>query len=124
MSVMGFMTCMIWVNTPFTDVTGNRPETIVSNGDGWAEFPVNAGSYAVWVEQNQPESNNIDVAFSCFNGYTVMGQDVYVVGDNALMGSWNSDNAVKLSPASYPTWTGTIACNSFTSQYQCIVQVY
>ncbi|MCJ8274333.1 MAG: alpha-amylase, partial [Psychrosphaera sp.] len=108
-------------NTAFVDVSGNRSETITSNNDGWAQFPVNGGSFSVWVEQTQPQSGNVAVTFSCSNGYTVMGQDVYAVGSTSELGSWNSDNAVKLSPSSYPTWTGTVSLPSSTAvQWKCI----
>ncbi|GCD48203.1 carbohydrate-binding module family 20 domain-containing protein [Streptomyces paromomycinus] len=35
---------------------------------------------------------------------TQWGQNVYVVGDNAALGNWNTSKALKLDPASYPTW--------------------
>ncbi len=108
-------------NTTFVDVSGNRSDTITSNNDGWAQFPVNGGSFSVWVEQNQPQSGNVNVTFSCNNGYTVMGQDVYAVGSDNALGSWNSDNAVKLSPSSYPTWTGSVTLpRNAAIQWKCI----
>lgn len=112
-------------NTAFKDVSGNRSDTITSNADGWAEFPVNGGSYSVWVEQSndsQPQPGGaVSISFSCANGYTNWGQDVYVVGDAPELGSWNSANAVKLNPTSYPTWTGDIAMPKNTAiQWKCI----
>lgn len=38
-------------NTEFYDYLGNRSETVWSNNDGWAEFPVNGGSVSVWVSK-------------------------------------------------------------------------
>ena len=108
-------------NTSFVDVTGNRNDTIVSNSDGWAQFPVNGGSYSVWVEQTQPANDNVNVTFSCANSYTVMGQDVYAVGSTAELGNWNASNAVKLSPTHYPTWTATVSLSANTNiQWKCI----
>ncbi|MEM6454109.1 MAG: alpha-amylase [Acidobacteriota bacterium] len=97
-------------NTAFTDVTGNRGGTVTTNGSGWGNFPVNGGSVSVWVSNasgggggGAPAAN-----FTCNNGTTFMGQDIYVVGSIAALGNWNTANAVKLNPTGYPTWTGTV----------------
>lgn len=47
--------------------------------------------------------------FTCANGITTVGQSVYAVGNTAQLGSWSPASAVKLSPTSYPTWTGTVS---------------
>ncbi len=63
----------------------------------------------------------VDVTFTCNNGTTVVGQNVYVVGNLAQLGGWNSANAIKLSPTAYPRWTGTIALPPSTAvQWKCI----
>ncbi|MEU8244398.1 carbohydrate-binding module family 20 domain-containing protein [Actinoplanes missouriensis] len=46
---------------------------------------------------------------------TTTGTDVYVVGSNAALGSWNTANAVKLSATGYPVWSSTVAVPSGTS---------
>ncbi|MDY7094677.1 MAG: carbohydrate-binding module family 20 domain-containing protein [Acidobacteriota bacterium] len=46
--------------------------------------------------------------FTCYNGTTFWGQNVYAVGSIPELGSWNTTNAVPLSPTAYPTWTGTV----------------
>ncbi|MFF2193246.1 carbohydrate-binding module family 20 domain-containing protein [Streptomyces sp. NPDC058157] len=38
------------------------------------------------------------------NATTVPGQDVYVTGDRAELGGWNTGAALKLDPAAYPVW--------------------
>ncbi|GAA0276057.1 carbohydrate-binding module family 20 domain-containing protein [Streptomyces polychromogenes] len=38
------------------------------------------------------------------NATTVPGQNVYVTGDRAELGNWNTGAALKLDPASYPVW--------------------
>ncbi|WP_214325544.1 TIM-barrel domain-containing protein [Nonomuraea sediminis] len=50
----------------------------------------------------------VSVTFRCDNGTTVSGQSVYAVGSMPQLGNWSVASAVKLSPTSYPTWTGTI----------------
>jgi alpha-amylase len=36
-------------NATFTDITGNQPQVIITNADGWGEFTCAAGSVSVWV---------------------------------------------------------------------------
>lgn len=40
---------------------------------------------------------------------TVYGQNVYIAGSIPALGSWNTNDAVALSSASYPYWTGSLA---------------
>ncbi|MCG6229588.1 carbohydrate-binding module family 20 domain-containing protein, partial [Vibrio furnissii] len=48
------------------------------------------------------------ISFSCYNGYTTLGQSVYAVGSVAQLGNWAVESAVKLDPSQYPTWSATI----------------
>jgi alpha-amylase len=56
------------------------------------------------------------------NATTVNGQNVYVVGNIAALGSWNTANAVLLSTSGiYPNWAGTISLPPNTAiQYKYI----
>ena len=74
----------------------------VTDNDGATS---SADSVKVTVTDN---SATVGVNFTCQNGSTVWGQNVYVVGSISELGSWNSANAIKLDATSYPTWTGTI----------------
>jgi len=38
---------------------------------------------------------------------TTMGQNIRIVGNQPELGSWDPAKAVQLSPANYPSWTGT-----------------
>ncbi|WKU06264.1 carbohydrate-binding module family 20 domain-containing protein [Micromonospora sp. HUAS LYJ1] len=49
------------------------------------------------------------------NATTSYGQNVYVVGSVAALGSWNPANAVALSSAAYPLWRATVALPANTS---------
>ncbi|MGI8416589.1 MAG: TIM-barrel domain-containing protein [Nakamurella sp.] len=51
----------------------------------------------------------VSETFTCNNGTTTTGQSVYVVGNVPELGNWSPASAVKLTPTSYPTWTGTIS---------------
>ncbi|ROO88814.1 alpha-amylase [Actinocorallia herbida] len=58
----------------------------------------------------EPPTTPATVA-AAFNVYaeTVPGEDVYVVGNTPALGSWDTDDAVKLSASGYPVWTGSVA---------------
>lgn len=55
------------------------------------------------------------------NTTTVLGENVYVSGNIAALGGWNTASAVALSSASYPVWkvTVSIPCNTAV-QYKYI----
>jgi alpha-amylase len=92
-------------NKTFVDMTGNLgAAVVVSNADGWAEFPVNGGSYSVWIEQP-----DVAVNFSCHNGITRPGEYVAAVGNIPSLGNWNTANAVPMSANVYPSWKATIS---------------
>ncbi|OJT20517.1 alpha-amylase [Archangium sp. Cb G35] len=46
---------------------------------------------------------------------TVVGQNIYVVGSIATLGSWNTANAIQLSPANYPAWSVTLSLPGSTA---------
>ncbi|RTQ52353.1 alpha-amylase [Hymenobacter gummosus] len=119
------------ITTPFksaalTDKTGNNAGTITTDANGTATFPVGARSYAVWVPGTggttpPPTSGTTAVTFQVNYSNTVSGQDVYVIGSTAQLGSWNTANAIKLSGAAWPTWRGTVNLTSGTAvQYKYI----
>jgi alpha-amylase len=65
-------------------------------------------------------SSAVAVTFS-ENASTTFGQNVFVVGDNALLGSWNTNLATALSSAGYPVWSTTVWLPKNTAiQYKCI----
>ncbi|WP_344634407.1 carbohydrate-binding module family 20 domain-containing protein [Kitasatospora cystarginea] len=55
------------------------------------------------------------------NATTVPGQNIYVTGDGAALGSWDTDKALPLSSAGYPVWTLDVPMAAGTSfQYKYI----
>ena len=55
------------------------------------------------------------------NATTVTGQNIYVVGNSALIGNWDTSKAVKLSSNSYPVWKVSVALPAGTAfQYKYI----
>ncbi len=53
-------------------------------------------------------STTTAVSFNVSYSGTTTGQDVYIVGSTAQLGSWNTANAIKLSGATYPVWKVTL----------------
>ncbi len=79
--------------------------------------------YTVTLEGTPPPPGGASVHFSCQNGTTYMGQDVYVVGSLPELGSWNPAQAVKLDPNAYPTWDKLVALPASTLvEWKCIKQ--
>jgi chitodextrinase len=46
---------------------------------------------------------------------TVVGQNIYVVGSIAALGSWSTAAAIQLSPTNYPAWSVTLSLPGSTS---------
>jgi alpha-amylase len=49
------------------------------------------------------------------NATTVFGQNIYVVGNLPALSNWDPAQGVKLDPATYPVWKGTIALPANTA---------
>jgi len=61
------------------------------------------------VTGEKPADGLIPVTFTVHNASTAMGQSVYIAGNIAELGSWNTANAAGPgSSANYPTWTVTV----------------
>ncbi|MEV7415821.1 carbohydrate-binding module family 20 domain-containing protein [Streptomyces sp. NPDC089919] len=52
---------------------------------------------------NPPPASQGGASFNV-TATTSWGQDVYVTGDQAALGNWNTAAALKLDPAAYPVW--------------------
>lgn len=72
-----------------------------------------------------PSGGSVTVQFTV-NGYvTQVGQDMYVVGSAAELGSWNTANAVKLNWVDSDTWSGPVVFTTnkcTTVQFKFIVK--
>ncbi|HEX6339855.1 carbohydrate-binding module family 20 domain-containing protein [Umezawaea sp.] len=65
-----------------------------------------------------PQPGTGSAAFAV-NAATTVGQNVFVVGDHAALGSWNPAAAVALSPATYPVWKASVSLPEGTAfQYK------
>jgi glucoamylase len=50
----------------------------------------------------------VTVNFQVDNAHTLWGQNIYVVGDAPQLGGWNTNQGVKMTPCSYPSWCAGI----------------
>ena len=103
----------------------NLSATTVASRGGDTAFNINnvhIPAYGVVVLMQEQVPDPVSVDFSCNNGITTWGQNVYAVGNITALGNWNTANAVKLEPTIYPTWTGNVVdlpANT-TIEWKCI----
>jgi len=88
----------------------------ISNGTAtWESTPNRTGTggsahTATW-NQTGGGGGTAAVTFNA-TATTSFGQNVFVVGSTAQLGSWNPASAIALSPSQYPVWTGTVSLTS------------
>jgi alpha-amylase len=82
-------------------------------GTGWAQVATGSG-YTVWKKGTgttpPPTCTAVPVTFSIANANTSWGQDLYVVGNLAALGSWTPAQGFKLTiqgSGANATWSGT-----------------
>jgi len=96
---------------------------VTVDGSGNATFQVNPGSAVaidVAVTGQGGGSGSVQVTFN-ETATTSFGQNVFVVGSIPALGNWAPANAVALSSANYPTWSGAVALPTGTAfQYKYI----
>jgi cyclomaltodextrin glucanotransferase len=82
----------------------------------------NGGTEYISVSFNViDEPSDVAVTFTCYNGSTIPGQSVYVVGSIAALGNWNAASAVKLDAENYPAWSAPIVLDAGQSfEWKCI----
>ncbi|MFJ2457920.1 carbohydrate-binding module family 20 domain-containing protein [Pseudomonas neuropathica] len=68
----------------------------------------------------------LEANFRCDNGVTAQGYSVYAVGNVAELGNWDTEKAVLLGSAAYPSWSAKI---KFTKakpgdviEWKCIIR--
>jgi alpha-amylase len=81
---------------------------VTVNSSGAATITVPAqGAVAFHSYSTASTSSAVAVTFN-ENATTTFGQNVFVVGDNPLLGAWNTNLATALSSGGYPVWSGTV----------------
>ncbi|GAA4922324.1 carbohydrate-binding module family 20 domain-containing protein [Streptomyces coeruleoprunus] len=89
--------CNVQNNTPVTvDASGRFTATLGSN----TALALHVGAPACGGSTTPVTSG---ASFNV-NATTVMGENIYVTGNQSALGNWNTGSALKLDPASYPVW--------------------
>jgi alpha-amylase len=97
-------------NTVTVDAQGNAK---VSLG-GMSAVAIHVGARLSSTQDPEPQpSGTANVLFQV-NATTVLGQNIYVVGSLPGVGNWDPAKGIKLDPASYPVWKGTITLPAST----------
>jgi len=92
--------------------TFSNTSTSTTQGAGCTPTPTPAPS--------QSTSSSVNVTFNEY-ATTSYGQNVYVIGSIAALGSWNTASAIPLSSAGYPTWSASFTLPATTAfQYKYI----
>jgi alpha-amylase len=99
--------------------------TVNSSGQFTASVPANdavalytgaSGTATATASSSQTSATGASFAVTAT---TVLGENIYVVGDNATLGNWAPASALLLSSAAYPVWKLDVAMTAGTSfQYK------
>ncbi|MGW7041452.1 carbohydrate-binding module family 20 domain-containing protein [Streptomyces avermitilis] len=103
----------------YCDVQSNTSVTVNSSGQFTATLGANT---ALALHTGAPGCTDSGggtgvtsgVSFSVDAG-TVWGENIYVTGNNDALGNWNTADALKLDPATYPVWKLDVALPAGTS---------
>ena len=103
------------INQPTSLANGTYTNKATGGGTFTVSNGVLTGSIAggkiavLYQDDTSPSPTMVNVTFNVEQATTVYGQNVYIVGNIAQLGNWNTDNAVGPgSTTNYPTWTFTI----------------
>ncbi|MFC8824325.1 carbohydrate-binding module family 20 domain-containing protein [Streptomyces sp. NPDC057137] len=93
----------------YCDVQSGNGVTVNGSGQFTATLGANtavalhAGARTCGGGGSNPPTGQSGVTFGV-NATTQLGQNIYVTGDRAELGNWNTGAALKLDPAAYPVW--------------------
>ncbi|GIE90069.1 carbohydrate-binding module family 20 domain-containing protein [Actinoplanes regularis] len=82
--------------------------TYTVNSAGQFTATIGAGDAVALYVGATTASSTTSASFRV-NATTSVGQNIFVTGNQAILGNWAPASAVALSPADYPVWTGTVA---------------
>ncbi|MEU5885296.1 carbohydrate-binding module family 20 domain-containing protein [Streptomyces sp. NPDC047461] len=108
----------------YANVVDNGATTVtVSGGSATLTVPAKGaiafydGEFTPCTTCEDDDDDSTSTVTATFNEYaaTTSGQDVYVVGSIAALGSWDTSKAVKLSSSGYPVWSGAVSVPVNTS---------
>ena len=99
-TITGLEKAYVIFNSNGSQIPGSGNTGYLVKADSWIKDGV--------ITAEKPENKLIPVSFVIKNATTYMGQDVYIAGNIAELGSWNTANAIKTAISEYPTWTVTV----------------
>ncbi|MEV5867627.1 carbohydrate-binding module family 20 domain-containing protein [Streptomyces tendae] len=107
----------------YCDVQSGKPVTVNGSGQftatlgGNTALALHTGATSCSDTGPGPNPDPETTAGASFSvdATTTWGENVYVTGDNAALGSWNPAAALKLDPATYPVWKLDVALPADTS---------
>ncbi|MGW2019138.1 carbohydrate-binding module family 20 domain-containing protein [Streptomyces sp. NPDC001927] len=89
----------------YCDVQTGNPVTVNASGQFTATLGSNTAlALHVNARTCAPPSSATGASFAV-TATTTVGQNIYVTGNRTELGNWSPAAALKLDPASYPTWT-------------------
>ncbi len=75
---------------------------------------------SIVIQRYASDQPQVTVNFNV-NAPTAWGQNVWLVGDHPLLGAWNPQSGVALSPVAYPVWSVTVSLPASTNfQYKYV----
>ncbi|MFD7136373.1 carbohydrate-binding module family 20 domain-containing protein [Streptomyces sp. NPDC059894] len=104
----------------YCDVQSNQPVTVNSSGQFTATLGSNTalalhtGATSCGDDTSEEPAVSTGASFNV-NATTVYGENIYVTGNQSALGSWNTANALKLDPTSYPVWKLDVELTAGTS---------
>ncbi|MDG9688778.1 carbohydrate-binding module family 20 domain-containing protein [Streptomyces sp. DH17] len=107
----------------YCDVQSGKPVTVDGSGQftatlgGNTALALHTGATSCSDTGPGPDPDPEAKAGASFSvdATTAWGENIYVTGDNAALGSWNPAAALKLDPATYPVWKLDVALPAGTS---------
>ncbi|MGC9439620.1 carbohydrate-binding module family 20 domain-containing protein [Streptomyces sp. WG5] len=105
----------------YCDVQSGKPVTVNGSGQftatlgGNTALALHTGATSCSDTGPDPDPEAKAGASFSVDATTAWGENIYVTGDNAALGSWNPAAALKLDPASYPVWKLDVALPAGTS---------
>ncbi|MGC9379927.1 carbohydrate-binding module family 20 domain-containing protein [Streptomyces sp. MH13] len=105
----------------YCDVQSGKPVTVNGSGQftatlgGNTALALHTGATSCSDTGPDPDPEAKAGASFSVDATTTWGENIYVTGDNAALGSWNPAAALKLDPASYPVWKLDVALPAGTS---------
>jgi alpha-amylase len=87
----------------YCDVQSGRGVAVNGSGQFTATLGANT-AVALHVNARSCGAGTATGASFAVDTTTVLGENIYVTGNQAALGNWNTGSALKLDPAGYPVW--------------------